>query len=157
MNSFLKQTFVIAGSLLVVSVGNSVVKAPEVRQEKIDLAIKILSKEPILLDEKLIASAGNPFEVEQKPAIVLEEIEEVAAEEISAAELMPLLAESVNPTGIFAIGGEYYLMFKEDKVKSGGVIPVMHKGKEYDLEISHVLRNGYSLRFQDAELEVKLK
>jgi len=42
-------------------------------------------------------------------------------------------------------------------VKSGEVVPVMYKNKRYNLEITDVLRNGYNLRFRDAELEVKLK
>ena len=150
--------FLIAASLLLATAAESVVEEPEVRQEKIKLATKLLGKKPILLDESMIASAGNPFKAEERRVIVVvEEVEEIVEEEIPAADLIPLLAVNVRPTGIFTIGGECYLMFKEDRVKSGEVVPVMYKNKRYNLEITHVLRNGYNLRFRDAELEVKLK
>ena len=85
-------------------------------------------------------------------------VEEVIVDKnLPPHELIPLLAENVNPTGIFAIGGEYYLMFKEEKVKAGGVLPIMYQEKEYNLEIVSVFRNAYSLRLGDAELEIKLK
>lgn len=159
MNPSIKRIHLIAASLLLATAAESVVKEPEVRQEKIELAAKLLAKKPVLLGEEMIELAGNPFKAEEKPVIVVEEevVEVVVEEEIPAAELIPLLAENVNPTGIFSIGGECYLMFKEDKVKSGEVVPVMYKNKEYNLEITNVLRNGYNLRFQDAELEIKLK
>ncbi|MAM92545.1 MAG: hypothetical protein CMI15_13900, partial [Opitutaceae bacterium] len=133
------------------------VKEPEHRQEKIELAARLLAKEPVLLGEEMIASVGDPFKTEEKPEVVAEEVVEVAEKEIPAAELIPLLAENVNPTGIFSIGGDCYLMFKEDKVKSGEIVPVVYNKKKYMLEITNVLRNGYNLRFQDAELEIKLK
>jgi len=158
MNPSIKSICLIAASSLLATTAVAVVKEAEIRQETIEIAVKLLAKEPVLLDEEMIELAGNPFKAEERPIIVVvEEVEEVVEEEISAAELIPLLAENVNPTGILSIGGEYYLMFKEDKVKSGGVVPVMYKNKQYNLEITNVLRNGYNLRFQDAELEIKLK
>jgi hypothetical protein len=134
--------------------GYSVVKEPEVRKAKIEIAKRLLSKRVVLPDEKLIVAIGDPFDVSKE---VVEVVEEVVEEKVSAHELIPLLAKNVNPTGIFTIGGEYYLMFKEDKVKSGGTISVEYKNTEYNLEIVRVLRNAYSLRLEDAEIEIKLK
>jgi hypothetical protein len=134
--------------------GYSVVKEPEVRKAKIEIAKRLLSKRVVLPDEKLIVAIGDPFDVSNE---VIEVVEEVVEEKVSAHELIPLLAKNVNPTGIFTIGGEYYLMFKEDKVKSGGTISVEYKNAEYNLEIVRVLRNAYSLRLEDAEIEIKLK
>jgi hypothetical protein len=134
--------------------GYSVVKEPEVRKAKIEIAKRLLSKRVVLPDEKLIVAIGDPFDVSKE---VVEVVEEVVEEKVSAHELIPLLAKNVNPTGIFTIWGEYYLMFKEDKVKSGGTISVEYKNTEYNLEIVRVLRNAYSLRLEDAEIEIKLK
>ena len=157
MNPSIIRTFAVLASLFLATAGESVVKEPEHRQEKIELAARLLAKEPVLLGEEMIASVEDPFKTEEKPVVVAEEVLEVAEKEIPAAELIPLLAENVNPTGIFSIGGDCYLMFKEDKVKSGEIVPVVYNKKEYMLEITNVLRNGYNLRFQDAELEIKLK
>ena len=134
--------------------GYSVVKEPEVRKAKIEIAKRLLSKRVALPDEKLLVAIGDPFDVSKE---VIEVVEEVVEEKVSAHELIPLLAENVNPTGILTIGGEYYLMFKEDKVKSGGTISVEYKKTKYNLEIVRVLRNAYSLRLEDAEIEIKLK
>lgn len=135
--------------------GLSVVKEPEERQAKIELANRLLSKKVVLPDDDYIASIGDPFGVSPIEEVVA--VEEVVEEEVSAKDLIPLLAKNVNPTGVFTIGGEYYLMFKEDKVKAGETIAVVYKNKEYNLEIVNVLRNAFSLRLEDAELEIKLK
>ena len=150
-------TYKILTTLLMLGIatsGYSVVKEPEVRKAKIEIAKRLLSKRVVLPDEKLIVAIGDPFDVSNE---VIEVVEEVVEEKVSAHELIPLLAKNVNPTGIFTIGGEYYLMFKEDKVKSGGTISVEYKNDEYNLEIVRVLRNAYSLRLEDAEIEIKLK
>ncbi len=150
-------TYKILTTLLMLGIatsGYSVVKEPEVRKAKIEIAKRLLSKRVVLPDEKLIVAIGDPFDVSNE---VIEVVEEVVEEKVSAHELIPLLAKNVNPTGIFTIGGEYYLMFKEDKVKSGGTISVEYKNAEYNLEIVRVLRNAYSLRLEDAEIEIKLK
>jgi len=150
-------TYKILTTLLMLGIatsGYSVVKEPEVRKAKIEIAKRLLSKRVVLPDEKLIVAIGDPFDVSKE---VVEVVEEVVEEKVSAHELIPLLAKNVNPTGIFTIGGEYYLMFKEDKVKSGGTISVEYKNTEYNLEIVRVLRNAYSLRLEDAEIEIKLK
>ena len=157
MNQTIKRIVTIVASSLVATLAEAVVKTPEVRQEKIELAACLLAKSPNVLTEEAIVAKGNPFEAEEIPVVIVEEVEKVVDEKMSAAELIPLLAESVVPTGIFAIGGEYYLMFKEDKVRAGEIMTVMYKNKEYNLEIPNVLRNGFNLRFQDAELEIKLK
>ncbi len=134
----------------------AVVKEPEVRLEKIEFGKKLLAKKVVLPEPELIAQIGDPFGVAiEKEEEVVEEV--IVDTNLPPHELIPLLARNVNPTGIFAIGGEYYLMFKEEKVKAGGVIPVVYQNKEYNLEIVSVLRNAFNLRLEDAELEVKLK
>ncbi len=133
----------------------AVVKAAEERKEKIEIADKLLAKKVVLPEVEQIAKIGDPFGVAVAEIAAVEE--GVVDESLAADELIPLLAKNVNPTDIFAIGEEYFLMFKEEKVKIGGIIPVLYKNKEYNLEITSVLRNAYSLRLEDAELEIKLK
>ncbi len=151
------RTYNIVSILLIIGFATtaySVVKSPESRKEKIEIANRLLGKRVVLPDEKLLVAIGDPFDVSEEEVI---EVVEVVEEKVSAQELIPLLADNVKPTGIFTIGGEYYLMFKEDKVKSGELISVAYKNKEYNLEIVKVLRNAYSLRLEDAEIEIKLK
>jgi hypothetical protein len=152
--AFLRSLSVLALILMSATISYSAVKSPEERKEKIELSEKLLDRKIVLLNEETIAVLGDPFSVSP---IVEEEVIVEVEKNLSAQELMPVLAKSVNPTGIFSIGGEYYLMFKEMRVKSGGSVPVKYQDVEYNLEIVNVLRNGYSLRYGDAEVEIKLK
>jgi len=155
MKNYVRISIIVWAALCGPSIGLSVVKEPEERQAKIKIANQLLSKKVVLPEDELIASIGDPFAVSPDEEVVV--AEEVVEEKVSAKELIPLLAKNVNPTGVFTIGGEYYLMFKEDKVKAGETIAVLYKNKEYNLKIVNVLRNAFSLRLEDAELEIKLK
>ncbi|MDE0767563.1 MAG: hypothetical protein OSB19_04170 [Opitutaceae bacterium] len=150
---FSKYLSALALILAFATISYSAVKSPEERKDKIELSKRLLDRKIVLLTEETITLVGDPFSVSLK---VVEGIV-VVEESLSAQELMPILARNVKPTGIFAIGGEYYLMFKEMKIKSGGSVPVKYQNVEYNLEIVNILRNGYSLRFGDAEVEIKLK
>ena len=153
--AFLRSLSVLALILMSATISYSAVKSPEERKEKIELSEKLLDRKIVLLNEETIAVLGDPFSV--SPIVVEEEVIVEVEKNLSAQELMPVLAKSVNPTGIFSIRGEYYLMFKEMRVKSGGSVPVKYQDVEYNLEIVNVLRNGYSLRYGDAEVGIKLK
>ena len=150
---FSKYLSALALILAFATISYSAVKSPEERKDKIELSKRLLDRKIVLLTEETITLVGDPFSVSLK---VVEGIV-VVEESLSAQELMPILARNVKPTGIFAIGGEYYLMFKEMKIKSGGSVPVKYQNVEYNLEIVNILRNGFSLRFGDAEVEIKLK
>ena len=140
--------------LMPASIGYSAVKSPDERKEKIELSKKLLDRIVIPLTEEAIVLVGDPFSVTRK--VVEEAIVEVD-ESLSAQELMQILAKNVKPTGIFAVGGAYYLIIKETRVKSGESVPVRYQNIEYNLKIVNVLRNGYSLRLGDAEVAIKLK
>ncbi len=135
----------------------SAVKSPEERQSKIGLAERLLDRNVELADEILLADLGNPFSVLVVEVVVEEVVVEIVEETLSPQELIPLLANNVKPIGIIAVGGEYYLLLKNAKVKAGGSVPVMYQDVEYNLEIVNVLRSGYSLGFEGAEVEIKLK
>ena len=140
--------------LMPASIGYSAVKSPDERKEKIELSKKLLDRIVIPLTEEAIVLVGDPFSVTRK--VVEETIVEVD-ESLSAQELMQILAKNVKPTGIFAVGGAYYLIIKETRVKSGESVPIRYQNIEYNLKIVNVLRNGYSLRLGDAEVAIKLK
>lgn len=154
MTNCFKNSIVSVAIFFMATSGFSIVEDPEMRRAKIEIATRLLSKGIELPDKVYLAAIGDPFGVAvEEPIELVEEVEEVS----SPQELIPLLANSVNPTGIFEINGEYYLMFKEDKLKSGSEIDVVYRNKQYNLEIVKILRNAYSLRLEDAELEIKLK
>lgn len=136
----------------------SAVKSPEERQSKIELAERLLDRHVELADESLLADLGNPFSVLVVKVVVEEVVVEVVEETtLSPQELIPLLANDVKPIGIIAVGGEYYLLLKNSRVKAGDSVPVTYQDVEYNLEIVNVLRSGYALGFEGAEVEIKLK
>ena len=147
----------LALAALIAFAAQSAVKTPEERQSKIELAEQLLDRNVELADEGLLADVGNPFSALPVKVVVEKVIEEIVQKTLSPQELIPLLANSVKPTGIVVVGGEYYLLLKNSKVKSGGSLPVKYQDVEYNLEIVNVLRNGYSLGFEGAEVEIKLK
>lgn len=136
----------------------SAVKSPEERQRKIELAERLLGRNVELTDESIRADLGNPFSA-LVVKVVLEEIVVDVVEEatLSPQELIPLLANNVKPIGIVAVGGERYLLLKNLRVKAGDSVAVMYQDVEYNLEIVNVIRSGYTLGFEGAEVEVKLK
>ncbi len=148
-------TSVVLASACVAS--HAAVKSPKERKEKIDLADKLLDREVKIAGDNLIAQIGNPF-AELEIKIFIEPKPEVKIKEsLTPKELIPLLADNVKPTGIVNVGGEYILLLPDGRVKSGMKLPVEYLGRKYDLEIVNVLRNGYKFRFEDAEMEIKLK
>lgn len=135
----------------------SAVKSPEERQSKIELAERLLDGNVELADKSLLAELGNPFSALVVKIVVEEVVVEIVEETLSPQELIPLLANNVKPIGIIAVGGEYYLLLKNSRVKAGDSVPVTYQDVEYNLEIVNVLRSGYALGFEGAEVEIKLK
>jgi hypothetical protein len=135
----------------------SAVKSPEERRSTIHLAEKLLDRSVSLAGKDLLENIGDPFAIAPVKVVEVTAPEKKVEKSLSPQELIPLLANGVKPNGIVEFGGEYYLLLRDTKVKSGGSVPVMYQNVEYNLEIVNVLRNGYSLGFEGAEVGIKLK
>ena len=134
------------------------VNSPEERQSKIEAADKLLNSKVEIAGKDLLERIGDPFAALPVKIVVKKKAPKpVEKNTLTPQELIPLLANNVKPTGIVAVGGEYILLLPNGRVKSGNSIPVEYLGIEYNLEITSVLRNGYNLRFEGAEMKIKLK
>ncbi|WP_200358353.1 hypothetical protein [Pelagicoccus mobilis] len=128
----------------------------EDRAEKLDTVKALVSVEVRAIEPELLDKAPSPF---SRDLGLVRPEEEAAEEEIplSDEELLQALSDYVNPTGIFMFGGEFYLVFKERKMKVGSEILIRLNGKEYTVLVTEITGSTYRIRRGDAELQLKLK
>lgn len=105
-----------------------------------------------------IVVAVDPF---APPPANLKEVDpsakDPAASTRSAAELVALLAERIQPSGSMMLGGEPYLLFTERRQKIGDKMSVALEGVEYSVEIVSISNNRFRIRYQDREAERTIK
>lgn len=114
----------------------------------------IVSMEIRSIDPSLIKEIGNPFTAPLIPEPVVEKNKVEAPE--SASEVLATLSNRIKPTGVFSLGGSFILMFKETRKRVGDVMNVPYGDKEYNLVISDIQGTSYTLKYKDAELQIKL-
>ena len=147
---------IVAGVLAISSSACASIMSGEERSEKLDSIRAILDHEVVAVEADLLGAAPDPFQPNHG-LVEREEITAVASGNLSDEELLAKLVEYIKPTGTFAFGGEYYLVFKEKKVKTGSEIGVVYNGTEYKVLISDVTGSTYTASYGDSELQLKLK
>ncbi|MBD5781809.1 hypothetical protein IEN85_20075 [Pelagicoccus sp. NFK12] len=126
----------------------------EARMKALDDIQETLNNKVLPIEEELIAVAPSPFVPDSgKKVVVEEEVEVVLTDE----ELLKELANYVNPTGIFMFGGEFYLIFKEKKLKVGSELGITYNGANYSVVITEITGSTYKISRGDSELQLKLK
>lgn len=126
----------------------------EKRIESLDAVRKLLSNEVRPVESAMLERASSPFVPNLGNVVIAEEEEEVV---LSDEELLTALSDYINPTGIFMFGGEFYLIFKEKKLKIGSELRVNFNGGEYTVTISDITGSTYKVRRGESELQLKLK
>lgn len=143
-----------AGLLVAAQTAMPAIMDADVRRQKLDTVHELVSNEVRPIEMDLISAAPNPF---VPNASVLVETEEKVEVILNDTELLAALSEYINPTGIFLFGGEFYLVFKEKKLKVGSEIGITYNGTEYSVTIAHISGSNYTVRRGNAELQLKLK
>ncbi len=129
------------------------VLSQEERFETIDKTKSFLNREVRIVDIATLNQIANPF----TPGIILNSVEEEVEEAPeSAEELLAILAPKVKPTGIFSLGGYFIMIIKEERLRIGSLVTVNYGEKDYELTVTSIQRNSYTLKFRDAEMEIKL-
>lgn len=106
------------------------------------------------LSEEIVSTAPSPFVPDSGETIVVEEEVEIV---LTEDELLAELSKYINPTGIFMFGGEFYLIFKEKKLKVGSELGIKFNGANYSVMITEITGSTYKVRRGDSELQLKLK
>lgn len=141
-------------AMFAVSSVNGAIMSSEVRSQKLDAIRKLVSAGVVQVEEERLGVAPSPFSSDL--GIMAEEVklEELV---LSDEELLEKLSNHVNPTGIFMFGGEFYLIFKEKKLKVGSELAVEIDGFEHSVKIAEITGSTYRIQKGDAELQLKLK
>jgi hypothetical protein len=77
--------------------------------------------------------------------------------EKSDLEVLRSVAPEIKPTGTMLIGDEPYLLIGGRRLKVGDQITVTFEGVVYQVGLSSIERNSYTLRLNDQELQREFK
>lgn len=77
--------------------------------------------------------------------------------EISDLDVLKNVAPEIKPTGTMLIGSEPYLLIGGRRLKVGDQITVTFGGVVYQVSLSSIERNSYTLRLNDQELQREFK
>lgn len=134
---------------------DAAIMSSEVRAEKLGAIRALVSADVVQVEDSLLSVAPSPFSPDL--GIRSEEEPEMGTLALSDDELLEALSEHVSPTGIFMFGGEFYLIFKEKRLKVGSNLDVPFDGSDYSVTITEITGSTYRIRRGDAELQLKLK
>jgi len=129
----------------------------EERVASLELAHALIDRAVKPVEPERLALAPAPFSPDLGIKRVADEGPAAARSTVAPDELLPKLASQLKPTGIFAFGGEYYLVFKEKKVKAGSEVAVPYENNEYTVVISEISHARYTVSYGGSELQLKLK
>lgn len=145
----------IVACALCADLANAAIMSNEERTAQLEVVRELLANEVRPVGEEELAGIVNPFSADRGVEVMKEE--EVVAEVLTDEELLSALSEYINPTGIFLFGGEFYLIFKEKKMKVGSKVGVVYNGVEYGVTIAEITGSTYTIKRGDSELQLKLK
>lgn len=137
-----------------VEMSHGAIMSAEKRAESLSRIRSVIANEVRPLDEDLVSLAPNPFVPDRGEVILVEEEVQVV---LTEDELLLELSKYINPTGIFMFGGEFYLIFKEKKLKVGSGLGVRFNGVDYNVSITEITGSTYKIRRGESELQLKLK
>lgn len=133
------------------------IMSKEERAQAFELARSLVDRSVAPVEADRLALAPAPFSRNLGIEKAVAENPRSARSVVSPADLLPKLAHQLNPTGIFVFGGEYYLVFKEKKVKAGAAVAVPYENNEYTVVISDIRHTHYTVAYGGSELQLKLK
>ncbi len=154
MKEYRKICFVFSVLFVLSNVSHAAIMSAEMRAESLDEIRNVLANKVRPIDEETASRKLNPFVPDSGKQVVVEDDVEVV---LSDDELLLELSNYVNPTGIFMFGGEFYLVFKEKKLKVGSEFGIKFNGTDYGVTVTEITGSTYKIRRGDSELQLKLK
>lgn len=134
-----------------------VVLAPAKRLESMRLAARVLEpRAPTWKDR--VAELPDPFfrtnTVKTEVAVV--ETTERRSDR-SEADILEEAARDIRPTGTLFVGSENYLLLGGKRYRNGDILTVTIDGIIYEIALSAIDRNSYTLRLNETESRRQLK
>jgi len=140
MKSLLAAIFCTACCSCFVTGGTANVPPAQQRAATLGLAASLVKSLP--QDEvPQIDSSTNPF----KEGVTITEPDGPRLTPMNDHDLLALLAEQLNPTGTFVMGGEPILLFGQKKIKVGDKLPLSYEGAIYYVEIVEIKRISFTI------------
>jgi hypothetical protein len=131
---------------------SSDIDTPQKRATSVELAARLLAP-PSTEEIQVPDGLRNPFD----PAIEAK-IEMKSGRPASDKELLALLADQLHPTGVMGREDALVLLLKGQKgVKLNDKLTLSFDGVAYEVEITAVDHNSFSLRFNQAEITRPIK
>lgn len=156
MRNMLKLVFIVTVVNVFAVCASAQIMSNEVRAKKVSDATELLNNKVKPIDADRFAHAVSPF-TSDLGKVNVAKVESVAEENLTDGELLNVLSGYVNPTGIFLFGGDFYLIFKEKKLKVGSALDIVYKGNEYTVTVAEITGSTYTLQYGESELQLKLK
>ena len=144
---------------------------PQQRTGVVDMAKQLLQSRALVA---LAADAASPF---APPGFEQPDPEEVKAQQAAAAAagaavapvgqpsanapdtpgVLQSLVERIVPSGIVRLGDERFLLFGQKKLKVGDRLTITYEGSDYDLDITAIGDNSFTLRHNHEEITRSIK
>jgi len=131
------------------------VPAPAARANIISKATALLERKKEISDD-IPANARNPFNPLASD-VVIEPVAPRSKIPSSGKELVALLAGMVAPTGSAERDGERFLLFGQRKVKVGEGIPITFENTQFELEVTAIEGNTFTVRLNHDEFTRPIK
>lgn len=132
------------------------IQSEETREQRLTEARLLIEREVVSISASDIAVAPNPFSPDLGIA-KKNDGKKPDSRQLPDRELLEKLSQTVKPTGLFRLGSEYVLIFSEARVKAGMAVTMSYQGSDYELLVVSVTNNGYTLRYKEEEIQLKLK
>jgi hypothetical protein len=124
-----------------------------VRNEKIELA-KSLLESRTQGDSSSFKGLTNPFSTSGRTLnrISVKPKPGISKKIYTDSEIVKAVAAKINPTGIVRIGGEYFLLFGQKRLKVGDILTINYKNQSYPIIISAIKNNQFTVRLNGEEI-----
>ncbi len=142
----------LAGSAYAQTAVASDITTPQKRIAFVELANKLV-KSPSAEELQVPEGLMNPFNPVAEP-----KVEVRSGRPSSDIELLELLADQLQPTGVMGRDGTMVLLLKGQKgVKLNSMLTLSFDGTAYEVEVSSIDRINFSLRYNQAEITRPIK
>lgn len=124
------------------------IPAPQKRAETIEVASKLVELGP----REFKTDQNNPFSMKGfEVTVAAAAAAETPEEAPSDHNLLAILADMIETRGRFVMNGEVLLLVGRNKLKVGSTVPVSYGGLVYELEISAIEPNQFTVRYKTEE------
>jgi hypothetical protein len=153
---FAVSLFLVAGGANSIAAGNAVVPGQQ-RLDALEKARELIAPRAPTWRETTEGLPDPFFRSNQARASEKADSEPVAPAELTDRELLQKLALQIEPSGHFVVGGEPVLLVNGRRLRAGDSVTLNFEGRVYQVAISSIESNSFTLQLKQQELRRELK